>query len=483
MVGPSSKGGYPAIILRGRNLKNVEDPSIPEYETTSRIGSASNRDNAALAVYLSKEDCELITSLFSEGEYRVYCPQKRDFRYHSRDIRYICLPSFLRDPSKSDSAKDNFIIDLKGIITDYLNNKLDKNSISANPLKMNDLIQTTNYIQNITKANTNLQNNIFNIRLLLNLLDSSYSDVEIEFLSFGNKETDSMVLNRNFERQKTLFVKTLPLTTLEKTKGFYRYLVKENELSVDMSNAKVISGKRKGALTTNSVIAPLVKNGKYITLNGEEVEVTGDNKLLDISNVVTARVGSEAVIIANVGKWSEKSDFKQAIYFVRRTDNFYELPGGGLNSLSDTFEGQIKQRALTKGDMNKEDLHELNSSNFKGMAVLLNESKTAGNEQVKDIGFSYYKLFFYEFTPKVKNPTELRPQGYLPPIYLFGKEVDNRKYYEENPLEGEPGRLIYGTWMTLQEIFRNNSMRERYLGLKPLMREATEEVKNKMKAK
>lgn len=203
-----------------------------------------------------------------------------------------------------------------------------------------------------------------------------------------------------------------------------------------------------------TTLQPDVSDGVIIKYNGVDSVIAPID--LGNGNIANTRCGSEIIIVAKA------ENGRKAMLFVRnpKKDGFYELPGGGLYTLSDTFKKVAEHRLGFKAGLGNMDFSDLKDT---GKGLLLNEQKTAKDKSVT-WAYSYYRLFTAKYNRVLTDDD------------ISGYSFDNRELAKELSKYGETGYTCYLTWVYIDELRTQSMISARYAQAFDIIRNLAKEI-------
>ena len=415
MVQSGSKGGYQAPCIFSTNSAT----NTYANETNIAFGQPSRDKNSKglrqQNLMLDKNTAESIYQLYSETEYRVYIPQKRDFVFTPQDIETLVLPNYFNNSDIEINIAE--IVD--SLCKQHYN--LPTNKIEAvEQLKADGFIFTS-------KEGIN-DNSYDLVKDLINLLQSKYKHTTVEILEVQHLPNTKKAKITAYQRDNnTSDVLPMPdkngeFPGADKT----RYLVNTTDQTVNANNIYPDLSRATVKYWDNipSIVAPII-------ISGEEQ---------------SARLGAETIVI---GTDEDNNKYVLFVNNAHKTEGFFELPGGGLYEIptdDSAFKKIAEHRLHFKGGITIDNL----KNNLDGLvdtnkALLLHEKAVA-----KDKGvvwqWSYYRLFKAHYN-KVINFDDID--------YFFNNEHMER-------VEGEDGYTCYLRWIPVDTLNHNRSIVSRY---------------------
>lgn len=416
LVVPGNKGGYtgPQLFSIDKEWQIAKDSAL--HLSTNKSG-----DSYQIHLQLGQDDFNTIKELYSESEYRVYVPNKKDLRFSPTDIKTIVLPNIYHNADTEINFRN-----LMQII-DTFNNRYklpeDKAEIILE-LKDKGIIPEDQ--KNLNDSTINL------ISGYIRLLQTMYKHLIVEILEV---EPDTP----QFKKFKAYHIDNdtideLPASKNNKFKGNdkTRYSVLTDTPEVEIKEGPVPSQVVKPNLATAQ---PRPWHGIQSII--ADINISGQTQ--------KARLGAETIIIG-----ADKNNRKYVLFInnAHKTEGFFELPGGGLYNkpTSDRdFEQIAAHRCKFKGGLSVN--KELTPLVDTKQALLLHEIGVA-----KDSGvsweWSYYKIYktFY------KNIIDSEDLDFY---------YDNRKD-DALKVKGENGYISYALWIPVDTLQFNDRVNNRY---------------------
>lgn len=410
-VKAGSLHGYSGPNLYGRKITN-------EFEKTDKLvlsnPAKSDNNSTQLNLIASRSTMKKLSDLYNENEYRIYLHNKKDFYFEAADIKSIVLPAQLK---YAKSSTVNYIMDLTRLIHLLASNKVYDTTLPA------AVFLKTLYADGVLQVAPN-KDAKYALELyricssLINLLQTTYKNVEVEIIP--NKTVLEIIDTNLAFNSAEDSITDLPARKDLKGKTHIRWLTSQIP---DFSEAKIVEWHNYP-----SVIAPVVIRP------GEEPEL--------------ARIGSEIIL---TGFDAQNNKYVLFVENAYKSDNFLELPGGGLekipyNSLG-AFEDLVYHRLDLKCGITKDQIKNLTDV---GQALLLYEKGITADKSVS-WDWSYYWLFTAQYTPVLNVDRNIS-------LNRLSYNHKNERY------------LSYLKWIPVDNIALNNAITSRYSNIINLIR-------------
>ena len=416
LVVPGHKGGY-----SGPQLFSIDKTGQVTKDSTLHLGTNKSEDSYQIHLQLGQDDFKTIKELYSESEYRVYIPNKKDFRFSPTDIKTIVLPNIYHNADTEINFKNLMYI------IDTLNNsyKLPENKAEI-ILELKDKGVIPEEQQKLNDSTINLINGY------IKLLQTIYEHLTVEILEV-EPETPKF---------KKFGAYHIDNNTIDELPAFKDNKCKGNDKTrypvlTDVSEIEIEEGPVPTQVVTPDLTTAQPKLWHGIQSIIADITISGQ--------IQKARLGAETIIIG-----ADKNNRKYVLFInnAHKTEGFFELPGGGLYSKPTSdhdFEQIAAHRCKFKAGLtvNKELTPLVDTK----QALLLHEIGVAKDSGVK-WQWSYYKIYktFY------KNIIDSEDLDYY---------YDNRKY-DALKVKGENGYISYVLWIPVDTLQFNDRVNNRY---------------------
>jgi hypothetical protein len=426
-VNSSAKTGYRGPLLYGKNIATgtFTDKSTI-FKGRKNTSNAAGEEDQLLSVQqhlmASEELFQKLCQVYNEYEYRIYLPGSQDFTFAPSLVHTLVLPEIFKIAATKEEINLRLLIDRLATEATVLSN--------PEALKADGIINTQ-----IKKALPSAYA-VDLVASFIEMLLTTYKDVGVELIP-------------NTHDSNTMAKAKATIGTLQKTG--------EADVGVPLKKDGSIQTKdhaRKVIDTWPDLTKAQVKPGQ-----GQEPTVTAPVFIKGIQGEPEARIGSEAIIIAE----DEKHDKYVLFVYKSKSPMFMELPGGGFWDIPhnhNEFKTLLLDKLKLKCDLNPEDITDPQDTN---KALLLYEVGVAQDKSVT-WPWSYYRLYSAKLTKPLSGET-LADLGYSFTNTDYAKAFTDKLGFEVHSYRA------HLRWVPVKHITLNRAITDRYSNIIPIIQE------------